>query len=144
MNIGDKIIVENSCSFESFTQMAKNSKDLEICKPSKELLEKVLSFGANENLMPANCATVSSLILEEKFLNYFAEQKISCVDMETSIVFSAAALAKINAVALLYVTDILGKTKFCEALSQKEKSSLSNSRKTISNLLITFIKNDAR
>ncbi|MCX5781490.1 MAG: hypothetical protein NT145_02125 [Elusimicrobia bacterium] len=144
MNIGDKVIVENSYSLDSFTQMTKNSNNFEVCSANKELLDKLISFGANENLMSVNCATVSSLLLEEKYLGYFAEQKISCIDMETSIVFSAAALTKKNAVSLLYVTDILSKKKFHEALSQKEKSSILNSRKSLSNLIINFIKNDIR
>jgi hypothetical protein len=144
MNIGDKVLIGNSYSLESFTKMSKNSNDVEICNPSKELLGKILSFGANENLTSVNCATVSSLLLEEKYLKFFSEQKISCVDMETSIVFSAAALIQKNAVSLLYVTDILGKKRFYEPLSQKEKSNLSNSRKALSNLIINFIKNDTR
>ena len=84
-------------------------------------------------------ATVSSLLLEEMRADALIENGVGCVDMEASIVFSAAASIQRRAAALFYVSDVVGSEQFYEPMGQKSKKRIQSARKEMAQVLLEFI-----
>ena len=141
LDIGTKVIVKRATALESFTEMLKFKDCAEACFPDKKLFERLSLFASGKNLMQANCATVGSLLLEPSYLQWFAKHKISCVDMEASLVFSAAGHIKRKAAALMYVTDIIMRKPFYGELEPAERERIGSAKKELASLLLTFIQN---
>ncbi len=135
--VGEKVVVEKSLNLESFSRFLNTDdlKNFNFYYPDKKLLENFLSFIGYNDFAVYTSATVSSLVLEEK-LSDFA---IDCVDMESSMVFSAAAEVKRKAIALFYVTDVVGKLNFYNRYDRETREKIKGSRKSIAEKLIKFI-----
>ncbi len=99
----------------------------------------MLSSGRQAGLKPVKGCTVSSLILEETRAKDLIKQNIECVDMESSVVFSAAQSIHKKAVTLLYVTDIIGQNPFYQPLNKNNQTKLNNARKKSAEFLMDFI-----
>mgnify|MGYP001611933560 CR=1 FL=1 len=81
-----------------------------------------------------------SLKLEEENLGFLKKERIGVVDMECAAFFAAASFIKRKAIAIFYVSDIIGKQPFYSILDSKEKIFLSRSIQKASRLLYNFIK----
>jgi len=136
--IGTIQIIEQAYSADSFLQMLNGEPADKSFFADKVLSEKL----KNEIVFvkPATCISVASLVLEKEYVEGIKKSEISCVDMEASIVFSAAQKVGISAAALFYVTDPF-EAQLMYELSQSEKEKLANSRKKLSSALNSFIKN---
>lgn len=139
--LGSKILIQKSVGMESFTEMLKFNGKPDACFPDTTLLNNFLSYCGDQSVSLANCATVSSLILEEIHLPWLVKNNIACVDMEASIVFSAASYVNKKAIAFLYATDIILKKPFHEKLTPEEYSQINAAKKASAELLCGFIKN---
>jgi len=142
LSVGDPVLAEKSFSFESFSDMLKKKNNPELFFPDKELFDKFHSFTKDKSLFPATLATVNSICLETDYLDWSKNNNVKCFDMETSIIFSSAKYIGRKAIALLYVTDIIGKQSFHEPLDENDRAKLLSSRKLISKLLVNFIENE--
>jgi len=142
LKIGDSVAVDNAVCLESFSSMLDEAANSRSYFPDKGLFGRFYGFAKGKGLSASNCATVSSLYLEKGLTKYFADKRIDCADMESSIVYSAAGYAGLKALSVLYVTDIINKKQFFEPLSVIEKKKLNEARKRLSGLLSDFIKNE--
>ena len=124
---------------ESFTDMLlREIKEYSLFYPDKSLLEKL------PEVKKVTCATLSSLKLEEKYMDLFEQKGIQVVDMECSAIFSAARHIRKKAMALFYITDIINKKPFYKGLSATDRLRLSSSIKSASNILCNLIKENLR
>jgi purine-nucleoside phosphorylase len=105
LKIADKIIVKKVFNFESFSEMLEMKRTPDAYYPSTMLFEDFLSKNPDDNVLQVKCATTSSILLEKAYNDWFEKNKINAVDMECSLVFSAASSINRKAIALLYVTD---------------------------------------
>jgi purine-nucleoside phosphorylase len=81
--------------------------------------------------------------LETKYQDWLQKNKINVVDMECSSVFSAASSINKKAIAIFYVTDIVGeKEPFDNKLETAEKTRIAKARKDIAASIINFIKDE--
>ncbi|MFH1369214.1 MAG: hypothetical protein ABII64_08830 [Elusimicrobiota bacterium] len=139
IDLGTKVMTKKALVLESFTEMLKFREGMDASYPDKKLFEKFEGFAAGKNIMQLNCATVGSLFLEAGYIQWFAKHKISCVDMESSLVFSSALHIKRRAISLSYVTDIITKKPFYTDLEPAERQKIDNSKNELAKLLILFI-----
>ena len=138
--IGDMFIIESAFNLESFSKLvaAKETAIFEEEQACPSLTQKIYSKNSAA-LMKTKSACISSLALEKNFLDFFAKNNISALDMESSIIFSAAKSIKISAACLLYASDHIEKNPIGLALSKSQKQKLSLSRKLLSKIIMGFI-----
>ncbi|OEG71426.1 hypothetical protein ATZ36_15015 [Candidatus Endomicrobiellum trichonymphae] len=70
--------------------MLNRDKNPEYYRSSKDLFSDFYKKNSRKNLMKTNSACVGSLALESNFSDWFKEKEIPAVDMESSIILSAA------------------------------------------------------
>ena len=139
LGIGSLISPLKAYSLESFSRMLANQEiALDVYYPDKKLLED-FSSAASNSISPVNCATVSSLKLEEERKGAWLKQGIEAVDMECSAFFAAASHSGLKAIAVLYVTDIIGVKPFYQNMGLKDKAKIFLARKKAAGLLCKFI-----
>lgn len=139
--VGDKIVVKKSFNLESFSGFlnADTLEDPDCFSPDKRLMNGFLSFVKGKDYRMCACATVSSLVLEERNRELLLNLGIDCVDMECSMVFSAASRIGRKAMALFYVSDVVGKINFYDQFDNEARKKIKGSRKSIADRLIKFI-----
>lgn len=139
--VGDKVLAQRSFSLESFTEMAHFKSKPDICMPDESLNNRFLSAFSGQGVQSQACATVGSIALEESYHGWFLKNRVSCIDMETSIVFSAANYIKRRAMALLYVTDLVKGAAFTEPLAAEAREKVLASRRSLAAMLAAFTAN---
>ena len=139
LGIGSLVSPSKVYSLESFSRMLAN-QDIasDVYYPDKKLLEDWIS-AAGSSIKQITCATVSSLKLEEERKDIWLNQGIEAVDMECSAFFSAASHSGLKAMAVFYVTDIIGVKPFYQEIGLKDKAKISLARKMAAGLLCKFI-----
>ena len=143
VSIGDHVLVKKVFNFESFSEMLEMKRNPDSYYPSTPLLNDYLSKVKEENIKQVKCVTTNSIVLEKKYKEWFQKNKINVVDMECSSVFSAASSINKKAIAVFYVTDIVGeKEPFENKLESAEKTKIAKARKDISASIINFIKDE--
>lgn len=139
--VGSIHIAEKSFSLESFSQMLEKTLPSRAYFPDKALFDRFLEYSEENELSISRFASAGSIMLEKDCLSWFSQNGVSCVDMESSIIFSAAAHIKRKALALSYVTDVIGKKPFYDRLSAEDGKKVASARKTLSRLFEAFIEN---
>ena len=141
LEVGAAVAVKKAFSLESFSEMLQQKEMLQyMCfEGSGTLLGKM---AASTSVDPGlvNCATVSSLMLESAYMDFYRKEDIRCVDMESSMIYSAARVAGKEAASLLYVTDNVKSAGFYEELSPALRGKIKNIRKKLSDELKDFVK----
>ncbi|MCB4755937.1 MAG: hypothetical protein LHV69_02725 [Elusimicrobia bacterium] len=135
-SVGEKVVLLEALNFESFSQMVKGERVAEPSRPDRTLTDQLLRFGRDYSIQPAKGATVSSLVLEELHAKELRRQGVTCLDMEASIVFSAATAIGRQAAALLYVADVINEKPFYKPLSAGDKARLQQGRKMLAQFLM--------
>lgn len=108
-DLGSLMIPRETIAMESFTELlTRKTSSLLSTRPHPELFNKLKIFPAGETLHEVRGVSFGSLILEPDYQEQLMIQKIDIIDMESSSFFSAAEASQKKAVALLYVTDIVG------------------------------------
>ncbi|MBN1405313.1 MAG: hypothetical protein JW946_02200 [Candidatus Omnitrophica bacterium] len=138
LSIGSIICPDKCYSFESFSDMLHKDHKVKVFYPDKGLREKLISHSAS--IKQVSCATLGSIKLEERYIDYFIKNGIDAVDMECSALFSAAAFISRKAAAVLYVSDIIKEKPFYEGLGFEDEASLSSCAQNAARLLTGFIK----
>ncbi|MGE4384385.1 MAG: hypothetical protein AB7E39_00780 [Endomicrobiaceae bacterium] len=142
IKISDKIIVKKVFNFESFSEMLEMKRSPDTYYPSTMLFEEFLSKSKDNDILQVKCATTSSILLEKAYNDWFDKNKINAVDMECSLVFSAASSINRKAIALLYVTDhITSAGLFDNQMEDAQKEKLLRSRQSLSKSICDFINN---
>ena len=139
LGIGSLISPLKAYSLESFSRMLSNHDTVSsVYYPDKKLLEDFAS-ATGSAITQVTCATVSSLKLEEERKGGWLKQGIEAVDMECSAFFAAASHCGFKALAIFYVTDIIGVKPFYQEIGLKDKAKISLARKMAASLLCKFI-----
>lgn len=139
--VGDQVLVQRAFSLESFTEMAHFKSKPDICMPDEALNTRFLSDFGGQGVRCQVCATVGSVALESSYHSWFLKNRVSCIDMESSIVFSAANYIKRRAMALLYVTDLIQGPAFNEPMPAAARDKVLASRRGLAAMLTAFIAN---
>ena len=140
LGIGSLVSPLKDYSLESFSRMLANQEiTSDVYYPDKKLLEDWTS-AAGSVITPVTCATVSSLKLEEERRGVWLKQGIEAVDMECSAFFAAASHSGLKAIALFYVTDIIGVKPFYQEIGLKDKAKILLARKKSADFLCKFIR----
>jgi purine-nucleoside phosphorylase len=141
--IGEHVVVKKVFNFESFSEMLEMKRNPDSYYPSTPLLNDYLSKTKSVDIKQVKCVTTNSIVLETKYKDWFQKNKINVVDMECSSVFSAASSINKKAIAIFYVTDIVGeKEPFDNKLETAEKTRIAKARKDIAASIINFIKDE--
>ncbi|MGM0568173.1 MAG: hypothetical protein ACQESB_03020 [Elusimicrobiota bacterium] len=140
LECGDIGIVYESLNLESFSRFLAFEKDKapETVKPSKAFFENILQ-SAPAKLKKIRCATLSSFYLQEQKLEVLKSNGVDCVDMEASMVFSAADCCGMEAVAVFYCADQPGKINFYDNFSLALRNKIKSSKKNLSKIVIEII-----
>ncbi|MFA7675072.1 MAG: hypothetical protein WCY38_03300 [Endomicrobiia bacterium] len=142
VKISDKIIVKKVFNFESFSEMLEMKRTPDAYYPSTMLFEEFLSKNTKNNLLQVKCATTNSILLENVYTDWFDKNKVNAIDMECSLVFSAASSINKKAIALLYVTDHITSSKlFDNQMEESQKEKLLNARQSFAKSICDFINN---
>ncbi|MDR1695490.1 MAG: hypothetical protein LBR69_02505 [Endomicrobium sp.] len=136
---GDLLIIGKAYNLESFSSMLAFDEDVKHKEFSGDLFSAFYAKYPYEDLIKTNSACVSSLLLENKRVNFFKEKEICAVDMESSIVLSAANEIGADAVCLMYVADHIEKNPIGNRLEENVKSKISSSRKKLAKMISDFI-----
>ncbi|MBF0483465.1 MAG: hypothetical protein HQL25_02050 [Candidatus Omnitrophica bacterium] len=108
LKIGSLVTPASAYDLESFSMMLKGDYNApHVVKPSTDMFRFFKE--ANRNVIEVRCATVGSILLEDKFSRVFRDHKIDVVDMECSAFFNAGRKAGKNILALFFVTDSVRK-----------------------------------
>ena len=130
VEIGDLFVIDKAYNFESFSKMLSKNTTAKFFQGHSIFVE---------NLTKTNSACVSSLILENRFVDLFKKYDINAVDMESSIVYSAAKSIGLKVCAYLYASDHLQKAPFGTELDAKAKEKISSARKKLSQILLDTV-----
>jgi len=126
---------------DSFTMLLQgDSRPWDLYCPDEDLHGQFLKFGGTDNVKNATCLSIGSLKMEDELLPLFELKEIRALDMECASVFAAAAHTRLRAVALLYVTDIIGEKPFHAELSRADETVLTSSIRNAIHILCEFIK----
>lgn len=111
LDIGSLVCPIQSASYESFSSLLnKHSTDPIIGQANRSFLE-IFQITKNGLKLPSvNCASFGSVHLEPNYQKHLIQTNIDIVDMECSAFFQAAAHTGKKAIALFYITDIIGAT----------------------------------
>lgn len=136
---GDIVMIDKAYNFESFSKMVTRDVNPDFFVSSKELSDKFYGKNLYEDLIKTNSACVSSLLLESKYVNWFKENGVCAIDMESSIVFSAAKEIGVQAVCFMYVADHIEKSPFGQTPDEKMRQRISFARKNLARMIMDFI-----
>ncbi|MDR2426788.1 MAG: hypothetical protein LBD46_06405 [Endomicrobium sp.] len=136
---GDILMIDKAYNFESFSKMAAHDTNPDFFTSSKELLEDFYSNNHYEDLIKTNSACVSSLLLEAEYIDWFKNNGICAIDMESSIVFSAAKKIGVKAVCFMYVADHIEKSPIGFELDEKTRKAVSCARRKLPRMILDFI-----
>jgi len=140
VKIGDKLIVKKVFNFESFSEMLEMKRNPDSYYPSAALVGEFLLKNNKLDIQHIKCATTSSLVLEKKYKDWFSKNKINAVDMECSSVFSASCSINKKAIAVFYVTDMVGVNEpFGNDIDQSQKSAILKARQALAKAICNFI-----
>jgi len=140
LTFGSLVSPYGAYSNESFSNMLLEKKVGPGFFPAnKTLYENFLKTGSNACIKKVLCSTVASLKLEEDMLKAFCKKEIDILDMECSAFFSASLSIGIKAIALFYVSDIIGKMPFYADSQSALKSKLIFSVKKSVDFICQFI-----
>lgn len=139
LGIGSLVSPSKAYSLESFSRMLANQEiTSDVYYPEKKLLDDFTS-ASGSSIKQVPCATVSSLKLEEGRKGEWLRQGIEAVDMECSAFFAAAGHSGLKAIAVFYVTDIIGVKPFYQKMGLKDKAKIILARKMAAGFLCKFI-----
>lgn len=141
LTIGSLVCPKACLSFESFTDtILRHTNKITTQYPDQTLFQPFLTHDPGQKIQPVIGMSIGSLKCEESYKEFFGEKGIEVIDMECSAFFSAAQYIKRKAVALLYVTDVIGKKSFFEPLELQDKLQIDHAIQTACKVIRSFYK----
>ncbi|MFH1995371.1 MAG: hypothetical protein ABIJ27_00045 [Candidatus Omnitrophota bacterium] len=117
--LGALCIVKKALSQDSFVDILIQRKPSGRFYPDADFYERIVSEDGLS--VPVTCLTVGSLKLEVSYAASLKKERIDILDMETAAFYAAANHSSRRAIALLFVTDILKKIPYYEALTKENR-----------------------
>lgn len=136
---GDIVMIDKAYNLESFSLMLKDFKDMDFASSNKDLMDDFYKKNPYQDLIKTNSACVGSLCLEAKHLNWYKQNQINAIDMESSIVLSASKEIGIPALCLMYVADHIEKDTDFTSLNDSLKKQMANARLNLSKMILNYI-----
>lgn len=126
LDFGSLVIPRQSLSLESFSHLIRHQVPHVplVSRPDAGLMEKFQDAVQEQPLPVVNCASFGSFQLENDYADYLKEKDTDVVEMECSALFEAAGAVNRKALAVLYITDILGEHHPFRGLSEGEQKTL--------------------
>ncbi len=139
-DIAEKGVISSSVNLESFTNLMNFSQSFySKVLPDEETTRRLKEYASLKSL---RCATVSSLVLESIMAGELRTAGVECLDMESSMVFTAAKKTGKKAAALMYVSDLPGEINFYDSFPRGVSSRIKNSRRELARTLREFLKSE--
>jgi purine-nucleoside phosphorylase len=140
VQIGDLLSPGKCYAAESFTRLLEgNSRGWGVYYPDRNLNKQLLNAEGAGDIRSATCLSIGSLRLQDAMRDTIKRKAIAAVDMECASVFAAAAHTGLRAVALLYVTDIIGEKSYHAELNREDGAVLTSSIRNAVRILCEFI-----
>lgn len=141
LTIGSLVSPKECLSFESFTDvLLRHTNKITTQYPDQDLFQSFLKNDLEQSILPVRGMSIGSLKCEDSYREFFIEKGIAAIDMECSAFFRAAHAIQRRAVALLYVTDILGKKHFFEPLEPQDRLRIDAAVMTACGIMSAFCK----
>ena len=141
-----KVLVSGAFNLESFTGFLRDPAPgcIEYVEPPGELTGDFGRYCRDKDgdIIEGKCATVSSLMLEYEKLPALSALGAGYVDMEASMVFSAAEYACKSALGLFYVSDSPGRVDFYSPYGRDTAEKIKGSKKSLALRLRDFLKSE--
>ena len=127
-------------NYESFSKMLAFDVNPDFVSSSQKLTNSFFSknSGGNVHLIKTNSACVSSLLLEARYIGLFGQKGINALDMESSIIFSAAKDIGAEAACLMYVFDHIQTNPLGKNMEEKTKKKIFFARKALAEMITDF------
>ncbi|MCF6158591.1 MAG: hypothetical protein E3K32_08445 [wastewater metagenome] len=143
LTVGSLVCPRECLSFESFTDVLFSYTDrITTMFPDQGLFHSFLENSPTQDIQPVRGMSMGSLKCEDFYRNFFIERGIEVIDTECSAFFSAAHYIQRKAIALLYITDVIGKNHFLESLKLQDKSHINNAIQTACKVIDTFCRQE--
>jgi purine-nucleoside phosphorylase len=141
ITLGSLVAPSKCYPMESFSQwLLKRELTSTYSTPQKDFYNNFLQKNREEQISTVSCCTVSSLVLEEERHEDLIYKGIDVVDMECSAFFTGAESVNLKALALFFISDIIGKKPFYLSLSIKDKLTILNAGKRAAKLIYRYFK----
>lgn len=137
LDIGSLVTPQTAFNLESFTSILFNNSDIIQVNNQSKLNDQFFDI-IDADIPDIACATLGSILLEEKLLPFFIENKIDVVEMECSAVFSAAETIQKNYMGLFYVTDILKDKHVFDKRSEEDQQLIQKAIEHSAKYLLQF------
>lgn len=140
VSIGSLVSPSTAYALESFTGLIEN--DLTPrgpYRPDAGLHSRLMNTDLTGSVHDATCLSLGSLKLQEEKFFHFTKTGATIVDMESAAFFAAARHAGLPALALMYVSDVVGTAPFFQSPTVTEKEAIQQSIRQGIELLCTFI-----
>jgi purine-nucleoside phosphorylase len=139
LTLGSMVSPHKCYALESFSNLLldKDSRPL-VFYPHGDLYETFLA--ESKNTERVTCLSAGSLKLQDEWKEQLPCRGVEVVDMECSAFFAAARHTGRRAVALFYVSDIIGEKPFFSAYSAEEKSAVSTAAQRAAENICEFIR----
>ncbi len=143
INIALKAVAAESLNLESFSYFLTGGKykNIQTFYPPGKLTKEILKLGGDK-IKPVRCATVSSFYLQEKHKEKLKDLRIDCLDMESSMVFSAAEACSMEAAALFYCSDTPGNINYYDRFHRDIREKIKGSRRSLALMLMKFLSSE--
>lgn len=138
VKVGDNLLISKSLNLESFS----NFLNIKEIKNFDYYGVSLAGRFKNEDFKTAICATVSSLVLEEKYRSELYNMGIDCVDMESSMVVKAADSINCSTLVVFYVVDEVGVINFYDEYDLQTRQKIKAARRKAADKLSKIIIND--
>ncbi|MCF6158078.1 MAG: hypothetical protein E3K32_05800 [wastewater metagenome] len=141
LRIGSLVCPEECLSFEGFTDtLLRYTDKITTQYPDRNLFQSFLEHNQSREIQPVKGMSIGSLRCEDLYRGFFQKKDIEVIDMECSAIFSAAQYIQKRALALLYVTDIVGKKHFFEPLELEDTLRIDSAIQTVCKIIRGFCK----
>jgi hypothetical protein len=132
--IGGLVAPATGHALDSFSALLSGEENFPRF-PARSSLRKELLALSRKIHPVGNCASLASVLLEPRYKDYFAERKITALDMETAALFQAARRIRRNGAALLVVTDLLDQSHPYRTWTARDKTAITTAFRTGAALL---------
>ena len=141
LGIGSLVSPTKCYASESFSRMlSETDEPRPEFYPDRELQSRFLSRAEPAGVKEVVALSVGSLKLQEERLDSLRREGAEVVDLECAAFFAAARATGRSALALLFITDVVGEKPYYRRLSVREKLALLKKIRRGGRLICGFIK----
>jgi len=140
LDIGSVVVPTSAYSIESFSDLV-NERELNIhpAYPDDGILQAINTF--DKSIPPVSCVSFGSMELEDNYRPLFSRLGTDVIEMECAALFNAARHINKKALAILFVSDVLGEKPFWRQPDVKDKKRLAGGVRQACEAIKFYVKN---